>query len=138
MRTCTRAGELTLDVSSAPSGSESIITWKCVSHCEEKEAVWFVRCAFVLQRHVWTHNVCLLSAILSERQLSFCEQEKHRRLPLCASRGCTWTPTKQTDRRTFSVAELQQVVDLSFAGQDLKNKQALSSSGLYCCFLLAT
>lgn len=109
-----------LDVSSAPPGSESIITWKCVSHCEENEAVWFVRCVFVLQRHVWTHNVCLLSAIQSERPLFFCEKEKHRRFPLCASCGCTWTPTKQPDRRTFTVAELQQVVDLSFEGQDLK------------------
>lgn len=32
-------------------------------------AVWCGRCVFVLQRHVWTHNVCLLSAIQSERQL---------------------------------------------------------------------
>lgn len=110
-------------MSSAPSGSESIISWKCVSHCEDNEAVWFVRCVFVLQRHVWTHNVCLLSAIQPERQLFFCEKEIHRRFPLCASRGCTWAPTKQTDRRTFTVAELHQVVHLSFSGQDLKKKQ---------------
>lgn len=76
-----------------------------------------MRCVFVLQRHVWTHNVCLLSAIQYERQV-FCERETYRGFFLCVSGGYTWTLTKQTEKRRLSVAEPQQIRDLSFGGQD--------------------
>lgn len=73
-----------------------------------------MRCVFVLQRHVWTYNVCLHQY---ERQI-FCERETHRGLFLCVSCGYTWTLTKQIEKRRLSVAEPQQIVDLSFGGQD--------------------